>query len=108
MLSRSFNSEQERPARMDMHEIADQTFIEDIVAEITKARSRFPTPDPTIVALTKKVGELSQAMLHMREGQHNDWWRVWNEAVQVAVMAMRAATEGDATLGVVPTCDNCR
>ena len=52
------------------------------------------------------VGELAQAMLHIREGRHDDWWRVYDEAVQVAVMAMRAALKGDPTIGAVPTTKN--
>ena len=59
--------------------------------------------NPTVAALTEEVGELAQAMLHIREGKGTDWTRVYREAVQVAVMAMRAATEGDHTLGVKPT-----
>lgn len=77
----------------------DEMFIQDISREVAKARAKFPGPNPTIAALAEEVGELSQEMLHIREGKHNDWERVWKEAVQVAVMAMRAATEGDATIG---------
>lgn len=72
-----------------------------------RARHKFPGPNPTIAALIEEVGELAQAMLHIREGKHADWSRVHNEAVQVAVMALRAATESDATIGAVPTAENC-
>ena len=75
--------------------------------ELDKARTKFPAPNPTIAALTEEVGELAQAMLHIREGKSSNWWDVFDEAVQVAVMAMRAATEGDETLGAVPTAENC-
>jgi len=88
-------------------EAADDTFISDVLVEIDKARAKFPAPNPTIAALTEEVGELAQAMLHIREGKSKDWWRVHKEAVQVAVMAMRAATEGDETIGSVPTAENC-
>lgn len=83
-------------------EAADELFVQSMMSEVTRARTKFPGPNPTIAALTEEVGELAKAMLHIREGKHRDWQRVWDEAVQVAVMAMRAATEGDQTIGVVP------
>jgi len=89
-------------------EAADEAFVSDMLGEIDKARAKFPAPNPTVAALTEEVGELAQAMLHIREGKSKDWWRVHKEAVQVAVMAMRAATEGDATIGALPTEENCR
>lgn len=79
---------------------SDEHFLIVVAAEVREARAKFPGPNPTIAALAEEVGELAQAMLHIREGKHNDWDRVWREAVQVAAMAMRAATEGDETLGV--------
>lgn len=88
-------------------QIADDAFLADVYAEVERARQKFPGPNPTIAALTEEVGELAQAMLHIREGKSADWSRVQREAVQVAVMAMRAATEGDATIGAVPTAENC-
>ena len=89
-------------------EITDDAFIEDLRNEVARARAKFPGPNPTIAALTEEVGELAQAMLHIRERKSTDWWKVYNEAVQVAAMAMRAAAEGDQTLGAVPTAENCR
>jgi len=88
--------------------LSDDMFLQDVKTELAKACSKFPGPNPTIAALAEEAGELSQAMLHIREGKSNDWWAVWNEAVQVAVMAARAATEGDETLGVVPKAENCQ
>jgi hypothetical protein len=95
----------ERSTRFDG---ADEAFIELMLTEARRARSKFPGPNPTIAALTEEVGDLAQALLHIREGKHADWWRVYAEAVQVAVMALRAATEGDETLGAVPTAENCQ
>ena len=89
-------------------ETADDNFIDEVLAGVAKARAKFPAPNPTIAALAEEVGELAQAALHMREGKHNDWWRIHDEAVQVAIMALRMATEGDATIGAVPTGENCR
>lgn len=93
---------------MRKFDAADDIFLNDVMAEAAKARAKFPGPNPTIAALTEEVGELAQALLHIREGKSNDWWKVHKEAVQVAVMAMRAATEGDETIGAVPTAENCQ
>jgi hypothetical protein len=90
------------------YEASDDQFIEHVLVEARKARAKFPGNNLTLVALMEEVGELAQAALHIREGIHNDWWRVHAEAVQVAVMALRMATEGDATVGAVPTVENCR
>ncbi|RAI30576.1 hypothetical protein [Rhodoplanes serenus] len=88
-------------------QIADEAFVDAVLNEVARARSKFPQPNPTIAALAEEAGELAKAMLHIREGKSTDWWRVYDEAVQVAALALRAATEGDATLGVVPTRENC-
>lgn len=87
---------------------AIDTFLNDVAAETAKAVVKFPQPNPTIAALTEEVGELSQAALHLREGKHNDWWRVYDEAVQVAAVACRMAIEGDPTINAVPNEENCK
>lgn len=82
-------------------------FAADMLAEFKRASEKFPAKDnPTVAALTEEVGELAQAMLHIREGKIQDWNRVYEEAVQVATVAMRCALEGDDTLNVEPTTDN--
>lgn len=87
--------------------VIDDAFIEDMRREIKNARIKFPTANnPTIAALTEETGELAREALHMREGKHNDWWRIWDEAVQVAVMALRMASEGDYSIAI-PTEENC-
>lgn len=63
-----------------------------IARELTRARAKFPSPAGSLAALTEEVGELAKAMLD--EPRH----RVCEEAIQVAVMAIRVATEGDPTL----------
>jgi len=73
--------------------------LADIEAELNKARSKFPDNAHVMNALTEEVGELAQALLHINfepgKKGHED---VYKEAVQVAVMAIRVATEGDSTL----------
>lgn len=70
------------------------TFIDEVWCEIERARRKFPdqTIETTLIALTEEVGELAQAYLHIGEGKGSRQ-RVHDEAVQVAVMAMRVATE---------------
>lgn len=69
--------------------------------QAAKACLKFPQPNPLCAALTEEVGELVQAVLHIREGKpgasHD---RVFEEAAQVIAMCLRLVTEGDHTLGV--------
>jgi len=74
----------------------------DIQVELVKARDKFPGTKWMLAALTEEVGELAQALLHLNQepekgDTHED---VYQEAIQVAVMAIRIATEGDNTLPV--------
>lgn len=67
-------------------------FLRDVKAEVVRARAKFPEPDAVMTALTEEVGELAKALLD------EPWGRVYNEAIQVAAMALRVAVEGDPTL----------
>lgn len=69
--------------------VLDDAFILDLTEAIKKARRKFPGRNLTIVALAEEFGELAKASMDEGKGA------VWKEAVQVAVMAMRMATEGD-------------
>ncbi len=82
-------------------------FMEAVCDEVARAVAKFPQPNPTLAALTEETGELAQAVLHIREGKSTEWWKVYDEAVQVAAMACRVALEGDPTVGAVPTEKNC-
>lgn len=75
----------------------DIHFIECIIEEAQRARAKFPSSNLSLAALTEEVGELAKAMLHRRAGKAFDG-DVWQEAVQVAVMAMRVAVEGDPSI----------
>jgi len=72
----------------------DRTRFE-IEAELERARAKFPMPNPTFVALVEEVGELAQALLKCKAGLHEPSKRVYEEAIQVAVMAIRVLEEGD-------------
>jgi NTP pyrophosphatase (non-canonical NTP hydrolase) len=71
--------------------------IHDIRNELVKARKHFGNSH-TLTALQEEVGELAQAMIDLEMeqvgAQDSD---VYEEAVQVAAMAIRVATEGDDT-----------
>jgi|GEM_PF-1760571 len=74
----------------------DAVFMHAAVREVQRARQKFPMPNTTLAALTEEVGELAKALMDSGEGdpkQRRD--DIWNEAVQVAAMAMRVAIEGD-------------
>lgn len=67
----------------------DKTFVVAQAQELASARHNFPSPNCSTIALMEEVGELAKALLD------ESWDRVVEEAVQVAVMAQRVATEGD-------------
>lgn len=78
----------------------DAVIIEAILGELKKARAKFPSAVFSTVALMEEVGELAQAKLKVRAGK----WpqsRVYDEAVQVAVMAIRCAVEHDESFTTV-------
>jgi NTP pyrophosphatase (non-canonical NTP hydrolase) len=69
--------------------------VAEIRAELASARERFPSSAGAMCALTEEVGELAKAVLDEPRA------RVRAEAIQVAVMAIRIALEGDPTLDQV-------
>lgn len=58
--------------------------------EYLVATRRFTMPNPNLACLMEEVGELARAMLE-KKGQE----AIFQEAVQVAAMAMRCALQGD-------------
>ena len=78
---------------------AYQRLIDEINEEHSRAIAKFPAPNLNMCALTEEVGELAQALLHTRfGGRCAGWTYVRKEAVQVAVMAIRVALEGDSSI----------
>jgi NTP pyrophosphatase (non-canonical NTP hydrolase) len=76
---------------MEEELINEIALIEDILAELGQARAKFPGKNVTFAALVEEVGELATALFS--ESQE----RVREEAIQVAVMAMRIVLDGDHT-----------
>lgn len=69
--------------------VTDVAFRAEVRLELGRARKKFPGNALTMVALTEEVGELAKALLDESPE------RIVEEAIQVAVMAQRVATEGD-------------
>jgi len=78
----------------------DVMFLSDVAGELVKAREKFPSSVCCLAALSEEVGELAQAMLKHAAGKwpHD---RVRTEAIQVAVMALRCANEGDPSITAI-------
>ena len=73
----------------------DGIVITMIRGELDAARGKFPESTHQLAALVEEVGELAQALMeHDRDGSQTIAM-VLREAVQVACMAIRIATEGD-------------
>jgi NTP pyrophosphatase (non-canonical NTP hydrolase) len=77
--------------------MSTEAMIRAIGKELDRAREKFPeqTIWVTLAALTEEVGELNQAVLQFnqqpRKGVTHD--QIYDEAVQVAVMAIRVALD---------------
>ena len=83
-------------------------FIVEVAREVDSARKKFPTSEHQLAALTEEVGELAQALIDHDRAQKSSGGgsmcrtahtrKVYAEAIQVAAMAVRVATEGDASM----------
>ena len=80
-----------RPVRQGGEIVNDEQFLKAVSAEVKRARRKFPGENATNAALVEEVGEVSTALMF------EPWSNVIAEAVQVAAMACRLATEGDST-----------
>lgn len=69
--------------------VTEEALCSEILAELTRARTKFPGKNVTFAALVEEVGELATATFEESAD------RVRKEAVQVAVMAMRMILDGD-------------
>lgn len=71
--------------------------VEEILTELAKARRKFPTQNVwvTLAALTEEVGELLQGVLQINHepGKGVTPEKIYAEAVQVSVMAIRVALD---------------
>lgn len=77
--------------------VSNYNVMTDIENELSKARFKFPKCADTLPALMEEVGELAQAMIQQKHEPNKNICHenIYKEAVQVACMAIRIATEGD-------------
>jgi hypothetical protein len=76
---------------IDDDQVRVSFLLDDMKAELKKARTKFPGDRVTYTALCEEVGELAKALLDESSQ------RVREEAIQVAVMAMRVVLDGDSS-----------
>lgn len=67
-------------------------FLDDVLAEVEKARVNFPEPDGGLAVAAEEFGEVAKACLD------EPWENVYTECVQAAAMVARLAIEGDPSL----------
>lgn len=75
------------------------------LSELVCARQKFPEPEHSTIALMEEVGELAQALLHLKE-KADDTLKtqaklrenVHAEGIQVIAMVLRILTEGDKSI----------
>ncbi len=72
----------------------DLDFLACVASELVRARAKFPSSIHSFAALIEEVGEVGKALI----SESAD--RVHDEAMQTAAMAVRVATEGDASFAV--------
>jgi hypothetical protein len=79
--------------------VSNQDIFADIGAELGRARSKFPSNEDQLVALGEEFGELSKALLQQKHEPDKGVTQedIYAEAVQVAAMAIRVASEGDSS-----------
>jgi hypothetical protein len=85
--------QQQRRVTLRKREMLDKA-LRDMVEEWANAQEKFPDNKHQLTALNEEVGELNQAMLEHQYG-NVPAEAVYEEAMQVAAMAMRVALEGD-------------
>lgn len=68
----------------------EEEFLGDVRSEVKRARKKFPESKNNFAALVEEVGELAKEFLEKGSRQ-----RRYEEAVQVACVALRCALEGD-------------
>lgn len=72
----------------------EEAFAAEVVAEVLRARAKFPQPNPTFAAMVEESGEVATALLDVQWGKDTRE-HLREECVQLAAMACRIALEGD-------------
>ena len=69
-------------------------WIDDVNAELVRARTKFPGTDFVVTAFSEEAGELVKAVLDHMYGKAS-YEEVYWEAIQSIAMAVRVIEEGD-------------
>lgn len=75
---------------------SDEQVFDLVREELERARHKFPTNENQLATLHEESGELAKALLEHTYGNAEPE-EIIREAVQVASMAVRVATEGDSS-----------
>jgi hypothetical protein len=76
-------------------------FLEHVATEVVAARHKWPGNMDKLAAMSEEAGELARSMLQHKH-EEGTAEAIWREAVQVAAMALRVATEGSAEMPYRP------
>lgn len=91
-----------RDVAEDWLDAMTQAFVADVLAELAAARDRWPGTKARLAKIAEEAGEVAGAALKRDEGRKTDQ-DVYREAVQLAAMVIRFATEGDQEFGYRPS-----
>ena len=72
--------------------VIPESIIEDVAAEVQRARTKFPRNVNLNIALSEEFGEFAAAQLQGRKGD------TYKEGIQVIGLVVRILTEGDASI----------
>jgi len=78
--------------------------LNDLEAELARARRKFPVCEHTYAALLEELGELANALIEHKCGRASVR-NVRAEALQVACVAVRIGSEGDMAYSLAPSTD---
>lgn len=84
------------PQNIVVQQLNDARFQLDPAETIAQTRIAFPDNTLKLAVLTKQTGQLAEVLLDHRAGTATAA-DIWRQAVQVAAMAARIATEGDSS-----------
>jgi NTP pyrophosphatase (non-canonical NTP hydrolase) len=73
----------------------DFTIMEDLSAELSRARAKFPSGYNILAALFEEGGELASALMQNKSKQE-----IRKEALQVMAMCVRIIEEGDRSIHI--------
>jgi NTP pyrophosphatase (non-canonical NTP hydrolase) len=78
-------------------------FIKKLKETLIKSTEKYPLNRIMLTGLISEVGEVGQALKNLvLEKEGATWQQVYDECIDVAVVALRLALEGDSNIAVPP------